>query len=195
MNKVILILLFLLSPVVFAKNIHVEEVSRLFNERTDFTKKQNRNLLASALIKNLSELNDIIPRNTPEDESWLKQEMQESRGNTQREINYLSTPIFSKFWLKDRIEWMIADLDKTMLASISLKDETIIWTTIGDELHAESEMINDNFQQLIQKHIINTKRLTEITSMPTSISQAYMYRIWGYDIIWQVVIPSINNLQ
>lgn len=193
MNKAVLILLLLLSPTIFAKNTQrtITSISGLFVDKVDFSKRENRKLLASALRKNLSELNKIIPRNTPEDSTWLRQEMEESKGDTQREINYLSTSIYSKFWLKDRLEWMIKYLDEILVDSLSLKYETIIWISIGDFLHSEYEMIDNNFQQLIKNKIITIKNVSKATGMPLSVRQSFMYKIWGNDIVQQVVIQSI----
>jgi len=178
MKKVLLILYLLVSPMIFAKSGDVaKEVSGLFVNKTDFTKKKNRKVLAFALIKNLSQLNEIIPKNSPADESWLKTEIHESKMVTQRQINYLSTSIFAKFWLKDRFNWMINNLNYAYSDSTHLKDEIIIWTDIGDFLHGESEMINDNFQKLLDNHIISFTKLSEITGMPKTVPQGQVQNL------------------
>lgn len=129
MKKAILFIFLLLSHAVCAKIQPIEKspnsISNIFNEKTNFGIKENRKNLAINLIANLQKFDKIIPKNTPEDESWLKTEMRESNTGSSRKINYLKTPIFSKYRLKNHIKNIIEKLNAIAEDSVTLKVEAI----------------------------------------------------------------------
>ncbi len=199
MSKIILLVFFLFSTAIFAQTIPREDSSNviygLLTDK-DFRIKENRKLLATALIKNLQELNKFVPANTPEDAVWLKNEIQESRGNSGRGRTYASSPIFYKFWLKDRIAQLIEELDSINSDSNPLRSEAILWVSVGHQLTSEDRIRMESIRMLVENNIIDPKALessgVDVDCYPTYCTSYYSF--YGSLIIERVAIPSINDI-
>lgn len=198
MNKVVFYLFLLICPLAVAEKTSAvvsQDISTLLTQKLDFRKKENRNLVANALIMNLKEINSFIPQNTPEEERWRQKEAQESSSNSERLIHYASTEIFAKYWLKGGLEGMIKLLSASTSSSISLKNEAIIWVSIGSELGSNNELYNDNFRILIDHQLIKEEKLSKITFKSCKkIGCFYQYKHFGSDIINQIALPIISAI-
>jgi len=200
MNKVLaFVLLIVFNQVVIAEKVSTNdsytELAKLFYGHTDFSNKKNRQLLANALIRNLTALNNIIPRNTPEDDLWVHKELQESKENPSRLIHASKTPIFAKYWLKGRTEEIIGQLREIATDSLPLKYEAILWIEISNNLGLNFLPAEDHMLTLVNNNVIPKKfdRFVGIYCYAIYCSTS-VYQMFSSEILERVAIPMISSL-
>lgn len=202
MNKIVVfILLIVFTNVVIAEKIlNVDsrtEITKIFHEQNNFSNKKNRQLLAKALIRNLSELNEIIPRNTPEDEQWMQKEMQESTNNFSRLAHTTKTAIFAKYWLKGRVEEIIGQLRQIATDSLPLKYEAILWLVVSNNLGLNFLSAEDHMLTLVNNNVIPRTFDRSIGSYlycQETYCSTTGYQMLSSEIVERVAIPMISSL-
>lgn len=126
--------------------------------------------------------------------AWLKKEMKQSTVSSKRQINYLSSQVFAKYWLKDRIAFMLRLLNENRSNGISLKKETINWLDIALILDSDSSTFNDNLSVLIKDNVISRNGLEKIYGIETPYGIYSFYKIFGKEIIEKVVVDAIQSM-
>ncbi|WBV72843.1 hypothetical protein PGH42_08435 [Legionella pneumophila] len=179
MKNIIFLICILISTAAIADK-HSQDrisykISTLLSNKTDFNKKENRQILATLLIKQLTDLDILIPYNTPAENAWLEKEKSEAHGSTERVINLTSSPIFAKYWLKDRIQYTCELLKENQASGIPLKQETLNWLNISLILMSEYNGINENLSILVRNNTVNKSKLTNLISYGTS--NEFIFRI------------------
>ncbi|WP_298625271.1 hypothetical protein [uncultured Legionella sp.] len=146
------VLIFLLSLLVTGTTIADKpkanpisnKISILLSEKTNFSKKNNRKLIASLLLKQLTQLDSLIPYNTPAERSWLEKEKVQSNKRSKRYLHMLDSAIFAKWWLKDRISVTSDWLKENQSDNITEKQEALNWIAIIYTLTPELDMFNQS---------------------------------------------------
>lgn len=176
------------------KNGISHKIYTVLSDKTDFNKKANRQLLATLLIKQLNDLDLLIPYNTPAENDWLEKERSQYKGSTERLINLISTPIFAKDWLKDRISYTRGLLKENQSNGISLKQETLNWINISLTLNPQFDGFNENLSIVVHNKIVSKKILKDLIHYATTNGYIYSdFKFFSRDILVYIVPELIRS--
>src|SRR3990167_2749956 len=149
-----------------------------------------RRIIAKDILKHINSLDTLVSNPTPDEIAWIDMEKEESKKSLERRINYLDSPEFQKYMLKDYLK-ATKDSLLCVIGSANVSREMYCWGCVS-YLLVDPSRLNDAIMILKVNHkISNDLNEKETFIVNSEVGYNANYHLFGEGILRYILMPYI----